>query len=682
MRFENPDILWALFLVAIPLIIHLFNFKRFKKVYFSNLAFLKTVEQQTKKHSRLRHLLVLISRMLFVAALVTAFAKPYFPSSTADNGGDAEKRILIYLDNSFSMQQKGHRGVLLEEGRNTAREISRSYRPVDRFKFVSNDIYSFDGGFLSRDDFMSDLRDCDYEPYSVSMSEIIASSKTGASKKDLPTDVFLISDFQKSVSDINKWQLDTNVNYWLVPLASASAENIFIDSCYLDAPVALSGKAVKLNFILRKNYEHPSGDLEVKLTVNGRQKAVTTVNMSALSKKITFSFMPDSSELQAGKIQIGDFPVTFDDEFYFSFRIRRHFKVVGINENGKDDFIFRFYRKDSSVNFIGFRRDMIDYSAFKGADLVLLDGLTDFDSGLLDELKRYVDNYGKLLFIPSSKCPAENIVKFNKFFGTGTLLSLDTTRIKISELDLQSPLFKDVFDLKNGKLPENTDFPFFKYRYILQRQSDAVYNTEINFADGSPLLFSQSEGRGKLYYFTAALDEHSSNLAHHAFFVPLFYNLAIVDEQNMPLFFRVGDDVIKLGNVVETGDLGFHITDMQNGNDFIPGVKERGGEVTLFLEGRIRKSGNYVVSYPPALKIPLSFNYAPEESMLNSYSLSDIRIMLRKRAFTNVKIIENQGKNIGVELNVIKQTGRLWKIFILLALMFLVIEVFLLRFLK
>ncbi|MBL0031994.1 MAG: BatA domain-containing protein [Bacteroidetes bacterium] len=80
MQFIYPEFLFALSVLAIPIIIHLFNFRRFKKIYFTNVRFLKEIKQDTQSKSKLKHLLVLLSRLLALTFLVLAFAQPFIPA--------------------------------------------------------------------------------------------------------------------------------------------------------------------------------------------------------------------------------------------------------------------------------------------------------------------------------------------------------------------------------------------------------------------------------------------------------------------------------------------------------------------------------------------------------------------------------------------------------------------------
>jgi Na+/H+ antiporter NhaD/arsenite permease-like protein len=122
MKFLFPTFLFALFTIAIPIIIHLFSFRQYKTVYFSNVSFLKDIKKESKNKSRLKQLLILIARILTIIFLVFAFAQPYLPAAT-----DAKKQpnqlIGIYIDNSFSMNALSENGQLLEIARNKRIEI-------------------------------------------------------------------------------------------------------------------------------------------------------------------------------------------------------------------------------------------------------------------------------------------------------------------------------------------------------------------------------------------------------------------------------------------------------------------------------------------------------------------------------------------------------------------------------
>src|SRR5580693_1927873 len=99
MNFLFPSFLYALSAVSIPILIHLFNFRRYKKLYFSNVRFLKEVVQESRSRSRLKHWLVLLCRILIVVFLVLAFAQPFIPVKQGFTGA-GNKAVSIFVDNS------------------------------------------------------------------------------------------------------------------------------------------------------------------------------------------------------------------------------------------------------------------------------------------------------------------------------------------------------------------------------------------------------------------------------------------------------------------------------------------------------------------------------------------------------------------------------------------------------
>ncbi|MFA6868191.1 MAG: BatA domain-containing protein, partial [Bacteroidales bacterium] len=77
MIFLYPSFLFGLFALVIPIIVHLFNFRKYKIFYFSNTQFLQSLQQQTKHQSQVKKLIVLALRLLAITAIVMAFARPY-----------------------------------------------------------------------------------------------------------------------------------------------------------------------------------------------------------------------------------------------------------------------------------------------------------------------------------------------------------------------------------------------------------------------------------------------------------------------------------------------------------------------------------------------------------------------------------------------------------------------------
>ena len=152
MIFSSPSFLWALGLIAIPIIVHLFQFRRFKRLDFSDVSLLREIQTKSQTKNQLKHLLVLAARILFLAALIFAFAEPILPGKS-----DLAKQkplISIYVDNSLSMQNRSGDGKLLQLALQRAFDISESYPKESKFQLITNDLTSNQRRFVDRESFL------------------------------------------------------------------------------------------------------------------------------------------------------------------------------------------------------------------------------------------------------------------------------------------------------------------------------------------------------------------------------------------------------------------------------------------------------------------------------------------------------------------------------------------------
>jgi hypothetical protein len=135
MIYQNPQLLFGLFAIAIPIIIHLFNFRKHEKVYFSSIRFLDEVKLKNNKKRNIKNLLILASRIIAIAFLVLAFAKPYKPVNKEEN---SIKNVFIYIDNSLSMDAISDKGRLLDIAKNKSEDIINSYESSSSFYLLTN----------------------------------------------------------------------------------------------------------------------------------------------------------------------------------------------------------------------------------------------------------------------------------------------------------------------------------------------------------------------------------------------------------------------------------------------------------------------------------------------------------------------------------------------------------------
>src|SRR5690606_4758734 len=162
MQFLYPAFLWALTALAIPVILHLFYFRRYKKVYFSNLRFLREVKEETSARNRLRNLLILLARLLAMACIILAFAQPVIPLD--DRLREGVRNVSLFIDNSFSMQSFGKDLSLFDRARQNARDVIQGYNVDDRFQILTHDLTMSESQWTGREEALLRLEEIEFTP--------------------------------------------------------------------------------------------------------------------------------------------------------------------------------------------------------------------------------------------------------------------------------------------------------------------------------------------------------------------------------------------------------------------------------------------------------------------------------------------------------------------------------------
>lgn len=336
MNFIYPYFLYALAALSIPIVIHLFNFRRYKKVFFTNVRLLQSVQQETKSRSRLKHLLVLISRLLAIAFLVFAFAQPYIPVNNKKiNSG--ERNISIYIDNSFSMNALTNNGTALETAKTKADAIIKAYEPTVNFQLLDNNFKGKDQHFFSRSSILTHLSPIQPTANVKNADQVlkrIEALQNSKSNKEDAKEIYFISDFQKNVFNIAQHHFDSSIHYHFVPIEAQTKSNIYIDSCWFSSPVHNINTDEELNVKIVNAGEKTIRNAPLKLFINGQIKSPASFSLDPNESKVfKLNFKNTSTGIQTGNIKIYDNPITFDDQLFFSFNVAENIHVLTIAAN-------------------------------------------------------------------------------------------------------------------------------------------------------------------------------------------------------------------------------------------------------------------------------------------------------------------------------------------------------------
>ncbi|MBU2651264.1 MAG: BatA domain-containing protein [Bacteroidetes bacterium] len=683
MQFVYPFFLFGLFALAIPVLIHLFNLRRYRRVYFSNVRYLKMIRQETRKQSQLRHLLVLIARMLAIASIVMAFAQPYIPSGDDVRIKQGSNAISIYVDNSFSMQASSDAGSLLDNALRKASEIAMAYNATDEFSLITNDFAPASNRFYTRQDFLDVLDDISFAPVFRSFNdilqrqqEILKSSGSGN------LNAFLVSDFQLGMLETKTLAPDSNINVFVVPLFAKKSQNVYIDSCWFESPALQVNQPLNLMVSLVNGSDNKLEKIPLKLEVDGIQRALASFDVeSGEHTLVRMTFSVNTPGWKKGLLRITDYPVIYDDELFFGFMVNDHVSVYSINGDEPGDHFRNLFGEDSLFLFRETDAGNVDYSGMGEYNLIILNGVQTIGSGMAVELNRILEQNRSLLIIPSEKVDRES---YNEFLKPIALLAADTALLPLGWLNLNAPLFEDVFEespLFEGN--SRLEMPIIKHHFPLDMP--ATSNTEVlmKMFNDDPFLVQIPAGKGNVFLFTAPVSERGGDFYRHALFVPVMLRMAMMS------FIGYGDyDVINRDELIFTpfsippGRENIHLKNVDNGFDVIPETGFAQRRPYLNLHGNISEAGHYDLYSGNSVLGSIALNYDRRESQLGQPGEDDLMERLNSGVDSDFKLLSDQNKPLSVAIRDMNEGKRLWKLFIIFALVFLASEVLMLRFWK
>ena len=675
MKFAYPEFLYALFAIAIPIVIHLFNFRKFKKIYFSNVEFLKEVQQETQAKSKLKHLLILLSRILVLLFLVFAFAQPFIPS--ADANIESQNNVTgIYIDNSFSMESTGETGSLLDEAKAKAVEIVNSYRATDKFILITNNFNAGDQRLMNAEEIIDKIEALSISSNSKNSSTVYSRNRDAINSSEIENKSFyMLSDFQKSTTDLKNIEPDTLINTYLIPLKATEVYNLYIDSCWFSSPTHILFQNEELNIRIKNNSNNDIENVPVQLYINDQNVAPASFSVKANDETtLILNYRNKTSGIQQGRVELRDSPVITDDIFYFSYTISDNITILGIGNEENNTTLSSIFSTDSVFNYSYYNVNQLNYSFIKNSNLVVMNNLDVINSGLSNSIKSFLDNGGNLLVFPSNKIDYNSYREFLSLLNVNYYTSQDTAKNKVKEINLNHPIYANVFE---GKPASDINLPLVSSHYLISTSTTAFKNNMLTLKDGNPFLIEYKVGKGTVYLSMVSLAKESSNFSNHALFVPTLYNIALLSQKNYPLFHIIGDNsTIDLNR--SENDKVYHIKNKEI--DIIPRVRNTNSNTTIFINSGIEKAGNYILENE-VTKIGLAYNYNRLESELTYLTSTEIEEIIQTNAL-NAQIVETSNSSIKSALSNLNIGKKYWKYCIILALLFLAVEIALIKLFK
>ncbi|HEX8017548.1 MAG TPA: BatA and WFA domain-containing protein [Flavobacterium sp.] len=642
MHFKNPEILYFLFLLIVPILVHLFQLRRFKTSYFTNVRFLKELAIQTRKSSKIKKRLLLATRLLLLTCVILAFAQPFFEAIDSKNSAN---EMYIVLDNSFSMQAKGKKGELLKRA---VQELLENTPEAAKFSLLTNTENFWNTDIKSA---KSSLQNLKYSATPFELSAITAKIKAhkSANKKDIVIITDAVGLAEKDVKNID---FDEKP-YFIIPEAEQK-NNISIDSVFIN-------QTLENFYEIGINLSAYGEDFKpVSMALYNQKKLIakTIINFDSKKKKVNFTIPKEAFH---GYVVIEDNGLSYDNTLFFSISKAKKTNVISIGEPEKSNFLSRIYTP-AEFNYNNYSISSLDYNSLEKQNTIILNELTEIPQALQTTLKAFVSKGGNLVVIPSEKSSVSNLNTFLANFGKIQFNNLKTESKQITKINFDHPLFSGVFENKI------TNFQYPKTNSSFDISSP--YPAVLSYEDQSPFVTMIQNPVAGITVFSAPVNSGNSNFQQSPLIVPLFYKMGQNNQKTGVNALTIGNNQPYFVDVLLSKDAILEVKGTED--SFIPIQQILNNKVKLTFNDFPDTAGNYSVFDKKESVENLSFNYNRSESNLsqvNTNAVSDF-----KTADTISTIFNT--------LQTERTDSQIWKWFVIFALLFLALEMAIIKFVK
>ncbi len=641
MQFKHPEILYFLFFLIVPILVHLFQLRKFKTEFFTNVKFLKELDIQTRKSSKIKKYLLLATRLLLLTFLIIGFAQPFFK---AKDSKKAMNELYIVLDNSNSTQAKGKQGELFKRA---VQELLEHTPENLNFSLItcSDNFWNTDIKTIQRE-----LQNLEYSSKSFQIEAQLA--KIRAHKSASNKDIVIISDGLGLPSVVLKNKEDESFFY--IPLVAEKNKNSAIDSVYINQTLENFYEiSVKL-----KSYNDDDQQLPIALYNQNELVAKTIITFETPTKTINFTIPKEDFH---GYVSIEDNSLSFDNTYYFTISNPEKAKVLSIGSSEKYNFLKRIYT-EKEFDFQNAEISSLDYNSIEKQDAIIINELEEIPKSLQTNLKAFVGKGGNLIVIPSSEAKLSSWNALLSNFGNFQYIQSLSEEKKVTTIQYSHSLFSGVFEKK----VTNFQYPTVQKSFKVKNNASSA----LDFNDQSPFLVSIPKGIASVYVFTAALNKENCNFQNAPLIVPVFYNMVQNNQKTGVRSLIINDEKPFIVSSTIEKD---HIVSLKNDiESFIPVQQVFNNKIKITFDENPKKSGNFTIYTKDRKLENISFNYDRVESDISNPNFD---------CFDDFEKVDRIS-NFFTTLDSDRIDNQLWKWFIIFALICIVLELLIQKFIK
>ncbi len=689
MTFLNPLALLGLFAVAIPLLIHLFNFRKPREVNFSSLTFLRELNKTAMKRVRIKQWLLLALRILALASLSLVFARPTVQSRLATLiGGDGSSAVGLIVDNSRSMSLRGSRGEYFENAKAVAHELLESLEASDEFMMMTtNGESSVSPGVFDNPSSahlaVDEIQIADGLP---NLHGAISQTVERLEESGKPNmELYILTDGQSSsLPDTTSVETDAGINVFVSPLRSEAINNVGISAVQVGSEIVEPGRPLRLVAKLTNYGDEDYDSYGSSVFVDGKRVAQASAALPAgQTVEAEFAFTPQSAGWLSGYVELESDVYEPDNVFNFSVFIPDTYRILIVGGDGADASYVETSlraREDASFDIAQVQEQRLAASNLSVYEAVILVGVATLSSGEVDNLSGFVRQGGGLLVFPGGNSVLEDYNALFSALGGGSLNPFIGTEgakaiTRVESVELDHALFSGIFETADGPLRVERPEVYRTADYVPRA---ATEQTLARFGNGKPFIQEIRAGNGAMLFCAVAPDPTWSELPLRGLFVPLvnrsIYYLATSVRQ-VDASLRAGVE----GRLALAGNLspGSARVLSPSGIEYFPEVRRTFGGVTLEFGSGFDETGHFDVFSGDELIQQFNVNFPTEESDLGIYNNEELQKVISSVTNGEVTLLDI-GRIGESDLAETIQTARsgveLWYAFLLISFILLLLE--------
>lgn len=688
MSFLYPNVLWLLLALAIPVLVHLFNFRKPRQLLFSNLAFVKQVNLVVQRRMKLKQYLLLASRLLLFLALILLFAGPYLRNEHGEvsSGGQS---VVIIVDNSLSMSALDDQGNYLEQARKLAYTLIQAHGPNAQYQVQTTGSLLLSAPFVQQGRALLQLDELNYRDKKVSLAEVLNNAPLYFGEATNPQHtIYFLTDAQHStvMADSTKVRpLPPGLQVRIVPVGTRRQHNVYISDLSFEDAIIEKGKPVTLNLKVTNDGEEDVTDLGLNVQLEGRAVGVGSVTVGkGQTQQVQLNFTPQQRGWQSGYVSLEDLPIEFDNKRYFSFYIPENSRILLVTGAEDPKYLRLFFNRLMSE----YRTEVIDQRSFANANLqdystVIMAGVEDMSSGLTGRLKEWVQEGGGIVIFPA-KNMQPGFGQFMNNMGLGQYGKLNEYEkpIGLRAPDLQDQLFDGVF--AKSKQDQEFDSPLFNKVYSFAPTAGSLYNVVLQDRNANPVLTKTQLEAGWVFTFSSYPSLQWSDFPIKSSFVPILYRatLLINNAARSEFAQTIGQYKLRKLKAADNGST-IKLVARDGGDAVVTEQYNQAGQTILKFDRSDLKAGNYNIVQGDSLLEKISFNLSPEESRLETADEGDLKERIDNLGLDDqVEVLKGNAAVLRKEVSLSLGGTPLWRYFLYLALLMVLAEVLIVRFMK